>query len=248
MFTWEKALQICGELKSQLSDDIVHIETLTKRYDHIDYMENIAWLSPFVLAPPLSAFIKHLQSHEMRELELIVEELKKKGWGNCSGNSIIIDDDSNDERGDGSQKKAETEENKIDSQKNSGDCIELKAPLDMFQPMELKLSESVDFEVSHEIIELDKLAEAEPMELPSHEPAVQASVATTIETTTPNEENLESPRAGQLVWAQMFKYPFWPATLKESPLTVIYWIKSNSSKNCMKSSRRHIDSIFLFVS
>lgn len=131
----------------------------------------------------LCAYINHLQSHELGGYELIVD-----------GHPESL---------------AETRTEKNGSQTDRLDCDDLKSPLDTFEPMELQLSESVDLEVSHEIIESSKLAEAESTELPSYEPVIEASLA--IETSTPNEENMESPRAGQLVWAQIFSYLFWPA-------------------------------------
>lgn len=184
------------------------------------------------------------QLNELEEHELIFEghsegedgsqnceELKKIYWENCSGYNedelIIIDDDSKD--GDESQEKAETKKKKTISRKNSLDCSELKAPLDMIEPMEVELSENVDLEMSHEISGSDKSAETESTEMSSNETSVEASVATAIEataveatvveanaieTTRLDEENLESPRAGQLVWAQMSKYPFWPAVVQ----------------------------------
>lgn len=60
LFTLDKALQYCDELKSQLSDAIGHIEALTKRYEHIDYMENIRMLEKS--RAELSPYIDHLQS------------------------------------------------------------------------------------------------------------------------------------------------------------------------------------------
>lgn len=52
---------------------------------------------------------------------------------------------------------------------------------------------------------------AELMELPRNETVLDTKVATATEATSPNEECLESSHAGQLVWAQWSKSPFWPA-------------------------------------
>lgn len=60
LFTLDKALLYCDELKSQLSDAIGHVEELNKRYNIIDYMENIRMLEKS--RAELSPYIDHLHS------------------------------------------------------------------------------------------------------------------------------------------------------------------------------------------
>lgn len=60
MFRLDTALKFCDELKTQLSDAIGHIEQLNKRYNHIDYMENIRVLEKS--RAELSPYIDHLHS------------------------------------------------------------------------------------------------------------------------------------------------------------------------------------------
>lgn len=60
LLTLDIALQYCDELKTQLSDAIGHIAELNKRYNYIDYMENIRMLEKS--RAELSPYIDHLHS------------------------------------------------------------------------------------------------------------------------------------------------------------------------------------------
>lgn len=78
--------------------------------------------------------------------------------------------------------------------------------------------EAVDRNQSFESAQTNRVESVE-CELPSDaavEPTKAITVETdleirTMETTVEVYENLENPRVGQLVWAQLGKYPFWPA-------------------------------------
>lgn len=90
LFTLDKALQYCDELKSQLSDAIGHIEALTKRYDHIDYMENICMLekSSFALASPPYLLKRHCSTPKVSATARRTLELSPiTNKGNASGNA-----------------------------------------------------------------------------------------------------------------------------------------------------------------
>lgn len=60
LLKWDKALLYCNELKSQLSDAIGHVQELNKRYNIIDYMENVRMLEKS--RAELSPYIDHLHS------------------------------------------------------------------------------------------------------------------------------------------------------------------------------------------
>lgn len=60
LLTLDKALQYCDDLKNQLSDAIGHIGELNKRYNCIDYMENIRMLEKS--QAELSPYIDHLHT------------------------------------------------------------------------------------------------------------------------------------------------------------------------------------------